>query len=149
MKLIKQMKIIFFALLAGQVTYFIIALYLVISGTMSLTKDYSTTLGFIVPVIVIVFVVGSKIFYSYSIKAGTNKYSFEEKVSRYRTNNIVRYALLENANILTITCYLITGDFLYAALFVIVIGIFLINIPDEGKFKVDFQLTSEEKKILH
>ncbi len=141
---IKQLKIIFFALAAGQISYFIVTLILMQSEMVTLNKDFSTVGGFIVPVIVIILVVASRLFYNRLINSKADGTSEEEKLLTYRTGSILKFALLEGANFLSITFYLLTGDFLYAAMFVIIIAIFFANFPSRERFISEFRLSSYE-----
>jgi hypothetical protein len=141
---LKQLKIIFYVLAAVQLIYFFIVFILVQTESVTVDKNYSTTLGFIVPLLVILTVVGSKIFYSKSMSSLDKKLAVKEKLYHYQTKNIIRYSLFESANLLSITSYLLTGDFLYVGLFVIVMLLFFINIPDKEKFVIDFGLSSNE-----
>ncbi len=138
----KQLKIIYFALAAGQVSYFIIVLVLIQRELVMLDKDYSTIWGFIVPVLVVIMVVISRFLYNRMINIKAGNSTREEKLNTFRSANIVKFALLEGANFLSITFYLLTGDFLYAGIFVIVMGIFLVNFPGKERFIAEFGLSS-------
>ena len=140
----KQLKIIFFVLATGQIIYFLISLVLIQQEIVVLNKDFSTIWGFIVPVTVVVMVVASKLLYNRSINSSDRKASKKQKLNLYRTTNIIKFTLLEGANLLSVTFYLITGDFLYAGMFIIVMGIFFVNFPGKEKFLAEFGLSSFE-----
>ena len=146
MDTIKQLKIIFFVLAIGQITYFVVTLILIQSEKVTLNKDFSTVGGFIVPVIVIILVVASRLLYNKLINSKTAGTTHQEKLLTYRTGSILKFVLLEGANFLSITFYLLTGDFLYAAMFVIIIAIFFANFPSREKFISEFGLSSYEDK---
>ncbi len=137
----KQLKIIFFTLAAGQVLYFVISLILIQKEMVILNKDYSTIGGFIVPLVVVMMVVASKLLYNRAINSKVDA-GDEEKLITYRTSNILKFALLEGANLFSITFYLLTGDFLYAGMFIIVMLIFFVNYPGKEKFMAEFGLSS-------
>ncbi len=137
----KQLKIIFFALAAGQLTYFIVSLILVQDESVILNKDFSTVGGFVVPLVVVSMVVASKLLYTRAINSKL-KAGDEEKLITYKTWNIVKFALLEGANLFSITFYLLTGDFLYAGMFIIVMGIFVVNYPGKEKFMAEYGLST-------
>lgn len=142
MDIFKQLKIIFIALASGQIIYFLTASVLLMNEIVETNKEYSTVMGFVVPILVVLMVVASKLLYNYLINSKQQDTSQAEKINIYRTGNITRFALIEGANLISITAYLITGDFLYAGLFVIVIGIFFINYPSKEKFMAEFGLSS-------
>ena len=141
----RQLKIIFFTLATGQIIYFLISLVLIKEELVILNKDFNTVLGFIVPVLVVIMVVASKLLYNHTINSSDRKASKAEKLNLYRTTNIIKFALLEGANLLSITFYLMTGDFLYAGMFIIVMAIFFVNSPGKEKFMAEFGLSSFEK----
>lgn len=142
MDIFKQLKIIFIALASGQIIYFLTASVLLMNEIVETNKEYSTVMGFVVPILVVLMVVASKLLYNYLINSKQQDTSQAEKINIYRTGNITRFALIEGANLISITAYLITGDFLYTGLFVIVIGIFFINYPSKEKFMAEFGLSS-------
>lgn len=138
----KQLKIIFIALASGQLIYLLIASILLMNDMVETNRDFSTVLGFVVPILVVIMAAASKLVYNYLINSKLESSSQAEKINVYRTGNIIRYTLIEGANLISITSYLITGDFLYAGLFVIVMGIFFINYPSKEKFITEFGLSS-------
>jgi len=144
----RQLKIIFFALAAGQIIYFLITLILIQEEMLILNKDYGTIWGFIIPVVVVILVVASRLFYNHVINVNIKLSSESEKLEVYRAGNILKFALLEGANLVSITFYMLTGDFLYAGMFVIVLGIFFVNFPGKEKFMMDFGLSSLDNKLL-
>lgn len=145
----KQIRIIFYALIAGQLLYLIIAFILAGSDSINIDKGFSAALGFIIPVIIIALVIGSKFIYKRLISVQGRETSLQEKINSYRNNNIIKFALLESANILSITFYLLTGDFLYLGMFVIVLALDIMYFPGKEKFIEDFQLTGEDLEKLN
>ncbi len=143
----KQLKIIFIALSSGQIVYFLISLILIMDEMVPTNKDFNTVWGFVVPIVVVVLVVTSKLLYNYMINSKVKETSNEEKIIVYRTGNIIKFSLLEGANLISITLFLLTGDFLYAGMFVIVMGIFFVNFPGKEKFMLEFGLSSYENNL--
>jgi hypothetical protein len=140
----KQIRMSFFALLAGQIFYFLVSFFLVMTNSVVVDKDYDSLIGFMVPIIVVILVVGSKLLYSRLVNRKIKESSLDEKIFSYRTSNIIKFALLEAANLLSVTLYLITGDFLYVGMFIIVTALYLMNIPDKEKFIVEYELNRED-----
>ena len=141
----KQLRIIYWAMVSGQVVYFIVSLLLIQDEAIVLDRDYNDIWGLVIPIIVVIMVVSSKLFYNYMVNSGLEKSLEAQKIKTYKTSNIIKFALLEGANLLSVTFYLLTGDFLYAGMFIIVLGIFLLNIPGKEKFMIEFELSSVEK----
>ena len=144
----RQLKIIFYAIVAGQVFYFLLALYLVLTDKVIVSKNYDSPIGIIIPVIVIMLVIASKFLYERLTESKISETSISEKLISYRTNIIIKFTFLEVANLLTVTFYLLTADFLYIGMFIIVLGLYLINFPGKEKFVVDYGLSGKEKDEL-
>ncbi len=131
--------------MTGQVFYFIVSLLLIQDEAIVLNRDYNDIWGLVIPIIVVIMVVSSKLFYNYLINSKLEDFTEEEKLKTYKKSNIIKSALLEGANLLSVTFYLLTGDFLYVGMFIIVLGIFLLNFPGKEKFMIEFELSSIDK----
>lgn len=145
----KQIRIIFFALIAGQLIYFFVALILVGNNSFAVDEDYENLPGFLALLIIVSLVISSKYLYRRLISAQTGNSTLDEKINSYRTNNIIKFALLEGANLISITFYLLTGDFLYLAMFIIVLALNFIYFPGKEKFMMDFELTPEDMEKMN
>lgn len=132
------LNIIFFGLLSGQLIYFAIALFLIQSGNMKGIEGVETVFMFITPVVVFFSIFASKMIYSKLVNAFDKSRSIEERLNSYRTSNIVKLAIIEGANIFTISIMIITSDYLYATFFALLIAFFWLNKPGEEKFKMDY-----------
>ncbi len=143
----QQLRIIYFALIIGQIIYLLVAFILVSNNLIALNENYNSVFGAIITLVVLGFIAGSKLYYNQAVEKMKGEL-LQEKIAAYRTSSIVRFALLETANILCITFFLLTGDFLFVGMSLIVIGFFLINIPGRDKFISDFGLNPDEKNEL-
>lgn len=132
------LNIIFFGLLSGQLIYFAIGLFLIQSGNMQGIEGIETIFMFITPVVVFTSIFASKLIYNKQAEAFDKNRSLDEKLTSYRTGCIVQLALIEGANIFTISIMIITADYLYAAFFSLLIAFFWLNKPGEEKFKADY-----------
>jgi hypothetical protein len=143
---LRQLRIIYFALLTGQIIYFLGAFFLVSDNLVVLNENYDSVPGLLISILVIILVVIAKLFYTQAINRKIRESSLKEKLYSYRINNIIKYALLEASDLLSITYFLLTGDFLFVGMSLIVIGLFLINIPGREKFISDYELKSSGNK---
>ncbi len=148
-KFFTTIDILFFALLSGQTIYFFIGVFLIQSGNMEGLPGLNTIFMFITPVVVLSIVLSSKFIYSKQVASFDRTSSLENKLVSYRTNNIVKLALLEGANIFNISVMIITTSYFFAALFIIIIALFFLNRPTKEKLIVDYEISSDEViKIL-
>ena len=145
----RQLKIIFFALAAGQIIYFLISLVLIQEEIVIISKDFSNIWGFLIPVLVVIMVAASRLLYNRLINSNIKLTSESEKLKVYQTGNILKFALIEGANLISITFYMLTGDFLYAGMFIIVLGIFFVNFPGREKFLMEFESSFPENNKVN
>ena len=148
-KFFTTVNILFFALVSGQTIYFFIGLFLIQSGNMQGIPGLNTIFMFITPVVVLTSILVSKFIYSKQVASFDRTSSLENKLIFYRTNNIVKLALLEGANIFNISIMIITANYFFAAFFIIIIALFFLNRPTKEKFIMDYEISSDEAiKIL-
>jgi hypothetical protein len=148
-KFFTTMNILFFALMSGQTIYFVIGLFLIQSGNMEGFGGMNTIFMFITPVVVLSSILASKLIYTKQAANFDKNLSLENKLVSYRTANIVRLALLEGANIFNISIMIITSNYFFAALFLIIIALFLLNRPAKAKFILEYEISADDAlKIL-
>ena len=138
------LNIIFFALFSGQVIYFFVALYLIQSGNINEYGGMNTIFMFITPIVVLSSILGSKFIYTKQVTEFDKSLPIENKLVSYRTANIIRLALLEGANIFNTSILIITANYFFAALFVIIIILFLFNRPNKEKFIMDYEVSADD-----
>lgn len=138
------LNIIFFALFSGQVIYFFVALYLIQSGNLNEYGGMNTIFMFITPIVVLSSILGSKFIYTKQVTEFDKSLPIENKLVSYRTANIIRLALLEGANIFNTSILIITANYFFAALFVIIIILFLFNRPNKEKFIMDYEVSADD-----
>ncbi len=148
-KFFTTINILFFALLSGQTIYFLIGLFLIKSSNMKRIPDLDIIFMFITPVVVLSSILTSKFIYSKKVASFDKTSSLENKLVSYRTNNIIRFALLEGANIFNISVMIITANYFFATFFIIIIVIFFLNRPTKEMFIMDYEISPDEVlKIL-
>jgi hypothetical protein len=148
-KFFTTINLLFFVLLSGQTIYFFIGLFLIQSGNMVGVPGLNTIFMFITPVVVLTSFLASRFIYTKQVASFDRTLSLENKLISYRTNNIIRLALLEGANIFNISIMTITANYFFAALFIIIIALFFLNKPTKDKFIMDYEISSDEAiKIL-
>ena len=137
--------ILFFALLSGQTIYFIAGLFLIQSGNMNGFSGLNIVFMFVTPVVVLSSILASKLIYTKQITGFDKSSSLEKKMVSYRKTNIIKLALLEGANIFNISIMIITASYFFAALFVILIILFLLNRPTKEKFIMDYEVSADDE----
>jgi hypothetical protein len=137
---IRSLRIIFFALLAGQLIFFV-TWYL--AGAIPIIQDLKGIFDYLVPLFLFGSIFLSKFIYRILINKVKDS-TFVKKLEGYKNAVIVSLAILESANFMAITAYMLTGEILYAAASLIMFLLFIINAPSEDKFRAELELTPEE-----
>lgn len=141
---IKSVQIIFLALLAGQIMFLFIAVFLVQSGNVK-PNDNLFLILFIVDLMIITpaIVVGPMIYRGFIERANTKKLT-QEKFILYRQGLIIKLALVEAPTIFSIVGYLLTGSIIFLILAIGVLILFFFHKPTLEKFAEDFNIPLSE-----
>jgi hypothetical protein len=70
------------------------------------------------------------------------------KISKYRTFKIIQWALVESVGFLSIVGFIITGNYLYAIVFLFMLGYFFLIKPTKEQFIKDFKISSDQKVVF-
>lgn len=138
------LNIIFIALLSGQTIYFFVGLFMIQSGNIDGFGGLNTMFMFITPIVVLASILASKFIYTKQVTEFDKSLSLENKLVSYRTANIIRLALLEGANIFNVSIMIITANYFFAALFIIIIALLFINRPTKEKFIMDYEVSEDD-----
>jgi hypothetical protein len=141
---IKSVQIIFLALLAGQIIFLFISVFLVQSGNVK-PNDELFLILFIVDLMIITpaIVLGPMIYRGFIERANTKKLT-EEKFILYRQGVIIKLALVEAPTIFSIVGFLLTGSFIFLILAIGVLILFFFHKPTLEKFAEDFNIPLSE-----
>jgi hypothetical protein len=144
----KQLKIIFYGLAAGQLFFFLVVFIIEKNWSNQLSGEQLNIVKFIIPILILTALISSRIIYNQRIKYADKSVIIQKKFSSFKINNIVRWAQLESANILSSLAYLLTGYYLYAILSLILLLLYLINIPTKERFIFEYELTPDELSLV-
>jgi hypothetical protein len=143
-------KIIYYALIAGQLVFAFLTFYLIRSG---LFDGEQTELINIFIYIVPIFVIGglfiSHLLFKSFLNTARGKKNLYEKLAFYRSALIIRYALLEGPSFFAIVVYLLTGDYLFLGMSGLVILVFFTLKPTVERAINDLELHSEESYAIN
>jgi hypothetical protein len=140
-EIIKSSLIIFYALLAGQIIFLLISLYLVSASIVKSNPDLSLILTFTILILISPLLVAGPIIYRKLISKNSDSVkSLEQKLILYRQGMIIKLALVEGTSIFSIVCFLITGNFLFVIIAILLISLFFLHKPTLEKFASDFNI---------
>jgi anaerobic C4-dicarboxylate transporter len=143
---LKTMRIIFFALLAGQIIFMAVAFFTVNNNPPQSQSD--DLFNIIVPVAIGLGLFMSSLLFKQMLAKIKKDDSFEQKLEAYRSALIIRYALLEVPSIFSTVVYLFSGNIIFLAFSGVMILAFLINMPSRDKATQDLNLSSIEADKL-
>lgn len=142
-------NILFLALLVSQLIYFLVGLLIIQTGNSETNGDLHIIFMFIVPVINASVILAAKFIYGKSLSNYNRNQSLDSKIKLYQTNNVIKLALLEGANIINISAMIITANYLFGAFFIIICILFFLNKPTIEKFIMEYELQpADTEKIL-
>ncbi len=137
----RVLKIIFYALLAGQAIFFLIAF--LIKDVFLPSEELNKVFDYMVPIFLFGAIFLSRYLYRLMISKSKNR-SVPDKIGNYRIAVIISLAVLEAANMTAITALVITGEYLYAAASVILFLLFMLSVPGEDKLMTDMEMSPQE-----
>jgi len=143
---LKTMRIIFFALLAGQIIFIAVAFFTITNNSPQSQSD--DLFNIIVPVAIGFGLFMSSLLFKQMLAKIKKDDSFEQKLEAYRSALIIRYALLEVPSIFSTVVYLFSGNIIFLAFSGVMILAFLMNMPSRDKATQDLNLSSIEADKL-
>ncbi|MEP6727447.1 MAG: hypothetical protein ABJC98_16630 [Bacteroidota bacterium] len=147
---LKSLRIVHLALLAVQCLMLATVLYLVMQKTMPAAEPaLDKTLQVAALLVSFGAVFGATGIFKKrlaSIPVGAN--SQAEKANQYRMANIIQWALLEAASLFSSICFLLTGNYAFAALAIALIVYFAMLGPSKLKAMLQLQLSEQEADAL-
>lgn len=144
-KFLLKLQILHSAMLAGQVFFIAVVLYLHYSAQIEVNiisiKKY---LYAIVPLFIAGgFILGTFI-YKKRLQTLNETSTIEFKSSLYRSANIIRYAMLEGPSLLSIVILLLTNDFFFLNTALFTILLFAFFRPTQARMITDLQLSESD-----
>ncbi|GGH76262.1 MAG: hypothetical protein EP346_01050 [Bacteroidetes bacterium] len=144
----KTLQIIHIALLMGQILFcFVAFLNVDKEGVMHFNSNLTSNVLYVVCITLVI--VGNTANYFISnkflnqVKNGNN---LKTKFHQYQVSMIIRYAIIEGANLFTIVVFMLTGNTLMLYIAIAVIGIMGLLRPRRTHFTDLAELTSEEMR---
>lgn len=144
----KQQNILFYALVAGVVMIGLLAL--VMNSVLGLDFDItlpSELLYIAVVVVFCTFFIADYVF-KQMLSEVDGSMSLEEKVSKYRSAAIIKYAFIEGAALLVAMAYIVSGNYQYFALLGVAVGYFLFVRPTLKEMTERLNLSYSDKQKL-
>jgi hypothetical protein len=147
MKTIKNLYLIYFALIFGQLAFMAVVLFL--SSNTEAHANSLKTLKTFVPVLSVTTVAISYILYNKRREQGAALVDLPKKISHYQVSNIIRWAFVELGNILVLVSILLTGAKFFLVFFALGMCVFIVYRPSVKGFVNDYNLSNNEERALN
>ena len=144
----KTTFIIYFALAAGQILFFTIAVVFVESSGNTPNNELDNVFTILVPVFGILMMFTSRTLYYKNVSKTNGIISLSGKLNTYRTFKMISWAQIEAGSIVALVAYMVTFNSLYVFVFLFLIGFFIMIRPSRDNFIKDFNITSEDSDII-
>jgi len=145
----RELQVIYYALIAGQVIFGIVAHCLNQYGSFNSDVQIVGNIFYIVPLFVFGGSYVSNMVFRKMMSATKSIGILTEKMNAYRSALIVRYSLLEGPSFFSIIAYYLTGHLLFLALSGLIIVFFLTIIPTTERAATDLELNLNDKQIIN
>jgi hypothetical protein len=145
----KSINIIYFALLGGQIMF--LAVVFIIAKDVIMTKELkamSNLFIIVVPVFAFGGLAAGRFMFRNMLNKVDKKESLYEKLKKYRTALILKFALHEGPVLFSIVFYLLTQNQFFLGIAAILIMFFLFIRPTKEKIIQDLELNSSEGNML-
>lgn len=142
------LKLLFFALFIGQLSFLLIALYLVINNKFSGDPTLKDSFIYIVPAFMVGAIFIGQVIYKSHLTKLKQKNTLIEKMNGYKIALIIRLALLEGATLFSLIVYLLTSEVTFVAMAIIGLAYFLLLIPAANKIAVDLELNGDDRSKI-
>lgn len=143
------LNFVYLGLLAGQVFFMVVAIFLNSTGAMVVEpEELNTFFQILVPLFTVTAIIASIMITRTRLSRIKEKTDFQEKLGDYRAVMIVRLAILEAPSFFAIVCYLLTANLLLLIFSGLVIAIFLLYRPSRDKVAEELELNQEERELI-
>jgi hypothetical protein len=134
--------IIYGALIFGQIIFFAIALFIVENNKFESIHSIDEIFTFLIPLAGFAVMFFARAIYNKNIATVNYNDELLSKISKYRTLKIIQWALVKSVGFLSNVGLIITGNYLYAIVFLFMMGYFILIKPTKEQFFGDFKISN-------
>jgi hypothetical protein len=145
---LKVTNTIYIALLSGLIIFFIAVIILIQNKNLEVNSELDKILTFLIPVFGLVMMFISRMVYNQMISKYDPGSSLLQKIGYYRTAKITSWAMIEGACFFALVATMFTSNYLYIAVFIFLIGYFILMRPSTESLIRDMHLNSEDSDLI-
>jgi len=143
-----SIKIIYYVLVTGLITFFAFTLFFIQDRITDQSSNLDSIFTIVVPLFgLMMMFISRKI---YTQMAGNYKSSndLSQKIELYRKAKIVSWALVEGGCLFALVATILTVNYLYVAVFILLFGYFIMMRPSVESFVQEMRLNSKESALI-
>ncbi len=144
----KILDLLFYALLAGQLLFAFITFGLTYTASWQAPVDSQSMYYFMVLIVVAGAYYGGNYIYKGMMDKIKAMESLIKKFDQMRIAFIIKFALLEAGSFISLVFYLLTADYMFIIIALMVIFLFFTSKLNKEKIMADMDLSNDEKQIL-
>ncbi len=144
---LRSVNILFMALVAGQVMFALVAIFVVrMKQTVAgFDRQFIDVALWLIPAIAVAGIAIGWLFFNARLKAVRAKGTLAEKLGGYQPAMIARLAIMEGPSLLALAVFLLSGEYIFLGTSAFVILAFLFNRPTKNRIVQQLQLHDDEK----
>lgn len=143
--LFRQTNILYYALLLGQILFCLVAVFALDSAQPRQSGWPGEPFGMIVPIMMVGLFGVAFLLNNKRLAIGAGEPDLDAKVAHYRTTVIIRSALVEGANLLSVVCFLLENNTTFLIFFACGMLVFLYFRPSVNEFMQHYGLSAAEQ----
>ncbi len=140
--------IIYGALIFGLITFFAIALFIVENKKIEPIQSINEIFKFLIPIAGFAVMFLARSIYNKNISSVNFNEDLFAKIAMYRTFKIIQWAQIESGAFLSLVGFILTSNYLYAIVFLFLLGYLILIKPSKEQFINDLKISSEQDKIF-
>jgi len=144
----KITMIIYGALIIGQLIFFAIAIFIVEKKNVEPIQYLDDIFQVLIPILGLLVMILARSIYNRNLSSINSNEDVNSKILKYRNFKIVQWALVESVSILSIVGLIITSNYLYAVVFLFMLGFFILIRPSKEQFFNDFKISNDQKNMF-
>lgn len=144
----KLLIMIHISLVAGMLLILLVVLVLIQGNRLIVNIELDKIFTILVPVYGLIIMFISRFIFSVIISGYSAGTDFAQKIVKYRLAKIVSWALLESGCIFALVAAMLTANYLYVAVFIFLLGYFVMLRPSKQSLICDLHLSLNEADLI-
>jgi len=140
--------IVYSALVFGMIIFFAIAMFIVENKNFEPNQSIDEIFKYLIPLVGFAVMYFARVIYRKNISSVNFYDDLLSKFTNYRKFKIIQWSLIETVGFLSNIGFIITGNYLYAIVFLFMLGFFVLIKPTKEEFFRDFKISNEQKTML-